>query len=149
MNQEQKLECWAAKEITKQFHNIIIDNNQGHVLAFGRWEIIPRQGCVTVQDQHERREFSSRRSAISWCVAQKYRQYHLAQAIEQHDADRLRMLTDITQQQQLANRSQDWNYKQRVLTKTQGQKYRLQHVERELKKYTTQAKYLQLRGFTK
>ena len=39
MTREQKLERWAEREIQRNLHNLILDSDQGRVLAFGRWEI--------------------------------------------------------------------------------------------------------------
>jgi len=148
MTNEKKLERWAEREIQRNLDNLIIDND-GSVLAFGRWEITPCNGYVQVQERDQKYKFSSKRSAISWCVARKFRSSQLQLDIEYHDRDRLRLLTDITAQKQLAKQARSSDFRDRVLTKIQGQQYRLRDTENELRKNTNQAKYLQLRGFAK
>lgn len=149
MTREQKLERWAEREIKRNANNLILDDHHGRVLAFGTWEIDRVEGAVRVAGDGEQRDFSDSRSAISWCVARKFQQHHLQLEIEQKDADRLRLLTDIKHKQRLARQSKDPYYSELLLTKLQGKRYRLFCVERDLRKYTNQAKYLQLRGFSK
>jgi len=149
MTRDQKLERWAERELQRNINNLIIENDNGSVLAFGRWEISPKNNYVQVRENDQEYKFSSKRSAISWCVASKLQSHRLKLDIEYHDSHRLRLLTDIRAQKQLAKNSKNHDYRELVLTKIQGQQYRLRDAERELRKSTNQAKYLQLRGFAK
>lgn len=149
MTREQKLERWAEREIRRNLDNLLLDNEQGRFLAFGRWEINPGPGYVEVQEQDHSWKFSSRRSAISWCVARKFRQHRLELEIQKKDAERLRILNDMQAQKQLAAASKNAQFSDMILTKMQGRRYRLSWIEGQLRNLTNQAKYLQLRGFEK
>ena len=149
MTRDQKLERWAEREIRRNINNLIIENNNGSILAFGRWEITPKNNYVQVRENDQEYEFSSKRSAISWCVACKLQSHRLKLDIEYYDSHRLRILTHIRAQKQLAKDSKNQDYRELILTKIQGQQYHLRDSERELRKFTNQAKYLQLRGFAK
>jgi|OM-RGC.v1.024554602 exonuclease VII large subunit len=149
MTREQKLERWAEREIQRNLHNLILDSDQGRVLAFGRWEINPCPGGVEVREDDETLQFSGRRSAISWCVARKFRQHRLGLDILQRDTERRRIMQDMQAQKQLARESQNATYSDMIMTKMQSKSYRLNWIENQLRNLTNQAKYLQLRGFTK
>lgn len=149
MTRDQKLEHWAEREIQRNLHNMILDNEQGHVLAFGRWEINNCDGYVKVCEEDQVYSFSNRRSAISWCVARKFHQHCLELNIRQKDSERLRIMQDMQAQKKLAAASKNAQFSDMILTKMQGKRHRLAWIEGQLRNLTNQAKYLQLRGFEK
>ena len=70
MNQEQKLERWAERELKRNIDKIILDDEEGGYIVFGRYLIDPQQHGFAVRTlDRDIHCFSSKRSAISWCIA--------------------------------------------------------------------------------
>ena len=96
MTREQKLHRWAQREITHHIDNIILDDWQGGMLAFGRYEIQPGdQEFVVTRDRETLARFTTRRVALSWCVADNKHIWDLRQRIEMLDQRRRRLNQDI------------------------------------------------------
>lgn len=144
-----KLEKMADLEIRQSINNLIIDNPDGSVIVFGKWRIMRIDKDVVVKENNTQHRFSSYRSALSWCIARKYKQLTLEINIKRLDNDRSRILDDIYCQRKLAQTSKSKDFKDIVLTKIQGQLGYLSGVEKDLYRYTSKAKYLQLQGFIK
>jgi hypothetical protein len=149
MTQEQKLEAWAAREFPRAIHNLIVDDKKGTVLAFGRYRIEQRAASVQLYvDEELRLNFSDRRSALSWCVADKHQQLNLARRISQLDEQKLLITNDIDTRRVLLQRSRNTRYRDTVSTKLAAKMRHRASVLDQLEKCITQAKYIQIRGFT-
>jgi hypothetical protein len=128
---------------------VIIDDDTGCYVAFGRYYLEPTDsGCsVSTWDRHIH-TFSNRRNAISWCVADKYHQYNLANNIQTLDSKKQQMTADIHCRQARAQRGSSEDFYEIVITKIQPKQELLNSVIAELEKCINLAKYLQLRGFS-
>lgn len=149
MNREQKLERWAQREVQRNIHHLIIDDDDGGYVVFGRYHIRPAGQSFHVYNLsgHLLGNFGTKRSAMSWCVADKHSQYTLAQSIKNLDSKKQILSADINCRRRVADRSRDPNFSETVLAKLQNKINTHTQVHSELEKCLNSAKYLQLRGF--
>lgn len=148
-SQDQKLERWAEREFVRNIRHTIIDDQSGAYVAFGRYYLEPTaHGCsVSTWDRHIH-TFANKRTAISWCVADKYHQYNLANNLQMLDSKKQQMTADIHCRQARAHRGSSEDFYEIVITKIQPKQELLNSVIAELEKCINSAKYLQLRGFS-
>lgn len=134
----------ASSELERLGHNLILPEGKGYRIFrdyFLRrqkhgWQLTKRHDLVA--------EFTSSRSALAWCIADKHQQWDLARRIQQLDqriaitdsglAPRLLRFTAGSRNSALAAKIQH----------RQQQKYT---TKAELDKCVSRAKYLQIRGF--
>jgi hypothetical protein len=145
----QKVERWAEKELLRNIKHVIIDDDTGSYVAFGRYYLEPTDsGCsVSTWDRHIH-TFANRRNAISWCVADKYHQYNLANNIQMLDSKRQQLIADLHCRRAQAQHGRHEAFYETVITKIQPKEILLDSVQNELEKCINSAKYLQLRGFS-
>ena len=93
---ERELEAWVREELKTVLPNIIWRNEAGEYEVFGRYKIARKKdGYHVVCHATDVGLFSSTKSAISWCVADKYRDYNLARQIQTADSNVSRLRNDI------------------------------------------------------
>ena len=82
MNKQTKLEAFAAKELLNLTDKLIVSDGRGGIMAFGKYNIIPTdyKFIVNIKNQ-DPITFGSKKSAISWCIADQYNQNNLARYI--------------------------------------------------------------------
>jgi hypothetical protein len=148
MNQEQKLERFAEREIRKNIDNIIIANDDGDLIAFGRYHIqsTKTEHAVSTWDREIHR-FSSKRTALAWCSADKCQQYNLANTILILDRKKQALATDIYTRKSMGELGKHEGFYEIVNTKIQPKIDQYTSVSAELEKCVNQAKYIQIRGF--
>ena len=147
MNQQQKLESFAERSAHVLDHSIIpLDTGY---LVFAKYNLQPNGNCYDVYLYDDLvATFSSKRTAISWCVAERYRQYQLSFDIRVLDAKKSQLAADIYARQQMSSRSKREQFSEIVETKLQPKIRYLNTIKAELEKCVNSAKYLQLRGFS-
>ena len=150
MNREQKLERWAEREITRNINHIILENDDGGILAFGKYDITPSGQHVTVSlGQDVLARLHDRRTALSWCVAHRKHLVGFGIHIAAID-ERYQMLrNDLDLMQRRYRRCRDSQRRELLRAKLQQLEYRVRMLQDELTKCAVKAKYLQLRGFEK
>jgi hypothetical protein len=92
-------------------------------------------------------KFSSPKVALSWCIADKYQQYHLAQEILGLDQHLQRLEDDITVRASLCDRFRTATARNAAQTKIDTRRQSLRHTQERLDKCVNLAKYWQIRGF--
>jgi len=149
MTREQKLERWAEREVRRNWHTMIVNDNSGGYVAFGKYHLRPADQSVEVYTPGNdlAGTFSNKRTAISWCVADNHNQLSLAQSIKTLDTKKQTLSADIYCRRQMADRSRDNGFNEVVLTKLQPKVQQHALVDQELEKCLISAKYIQLRGF--
>jgi hypothetical protein len=148
MTPTEKLEQFADRELRRNIQHILVDNGSGTVVAFGVYVIHQQSKLVTVSTpDQDHGEFSNRRTALSWCTADKFKRYNLAREIQQLDQRRRGLIDDLYCRTALRDRSRDAGFKETVTTKLEPKVERLRYINTELEKCINQAKYLQIRGF--
>ena len=86
MIKDIEVERWVHAEFKQMLPALIWQNDDGEYEAFGKYRIVPQNPgyCVYINDD-EQGFFNSTRTAISWCVADKYKRYNLARDLLTYD----------------------------------------------------------------
>ena len=148
MTQEQKLERWAERELKRNIKKLIISDDDGSYVMFGLYQIVPVSNGFAVNTWSETvHVFGSKRSATSWCVADKLKQYRLADEILLLDRKHQLLGADIHCRRVLAQQGRHESFYEIVNMKIQPKIDVYNVVHSELEKCINQAKYLQIRGF--
>lgn len=148
MTKDQKLESWVRRELDSVLPHVIWQDEAGTYEVFGKYRIIPKKhGYKVFVHATEVGIFSNTRSAMSWCVADKYRRFNLARSILQVDNLLNNLHNDIVVRAGLAERSKRPQFREDVGTKLSTKIMRRFELENQLDKYVKVAKYLQLQGF--
>jgi hypothetical protein len=148
MNHQQKVERWAEKEIRRNLdHLIIYEGNQ--LIAFGLYHLEQNdQGWVVSDQDRFIHQFQNKKTAISWCVADKYKRYQLANNILNLDRKKQTIAADIYCRRTLGERSQSESFYETVTAKIQPKIMQYNGITSELENCINQTKYLQIRGFS-
>ena len=143
----QRLQQVIEPELMHMLSNAILPDGTGY-LAFGRYHLSRDNSTWTVaQTGRDARRFSSARSALGWCIADKYQQHHIKQQITNLDGERIMLTADIDVRAGLQQRMRSQDLRSTVDTKLHSRRYRLRQVETRLDKCINLAKYWQIRGF--
>jgi hypothetical protein len=150
MTRDQKLERFAERELKRVYTELIIDDAHGGYVAFGRYHVKPNPAGFAVYHSDDLVSvFGSKRTAMSWCVADHLQQYRLAQNIRVLDSKKQSLTDDIHCRRGQAERSTRPEFRETVRTKLAPKIENLTLLNQELEKCLNSAKYLQLRGFAK
>lgn len=150
MTREQKLERFAERELKRVYTELIIDDEHGGYVAFGRYHLRPESAGFSVYHSDDLvSTFSSKRTAMSWCVADNAKQYSLARNIQILDNKQQSLAADIHCRRSQAQRSTKSQFAETVMTKLSIKIQRYNNIQSELEKCVNSAKYLQLKGFAK
>ena len=149
MTREQKLERWAERELRHSIDKMILDDNSGGWVVFGKCHITPEQQVFNVWHYANFvGSFGSKRSAISWCIADKNNQASLSQQIKVLDFKKQFLDNDIACRTGLGKLSRSAEFREMVKTKLEPKVSLNSAVTAELEKCISSAKYIQLRGFS-
>lgn len=149
MNIDNKLEQFAQRHSRHALETGIIEIHPNKILAFGRWVLEPSaKGCQVSTCDQIVGDFADRRTAMSWCVAEKNHNYRLSWAISTLDAKKCMLGDDIDTRRQLAQRGRNVQHNEMVMTKLQPKIKYYQAIKSELEKCIDLAKYMQIRGFS-
>lgn len=149
MNQEQKFECWAEQELQRNLNQLIIEDDRGGYVVFGRYRIYPENTRFAVETTTALiHKFASKKAAMSYCTADVRGNYNLASQILNLDRKKQQLSADIHSRQTLGARSQNADFAEIVNTKIEPKMQMLKNVSAELEKCIGSAKYIQIRGFT-
>jgi hypothetical protein len=150
MTSDQKLERFAEREFKRVYTKLIIDDEHGGYVAFGRYHLRPNSLGVAVYHSDDLVSvFSSKKTAMSYCVADHLKQFQLAQNIRILDHKKQSLTADIYCRRGQADRSSRPEFREIVHTKLALKIENLTLLNQELEKCINSAKYLQLRGFSK
>ena len=136
----------VAQDLAALAPNTILPDGRGY-LAFEIYSIQPEQGLWRVTKRGDLQAvMTTVRSAVSWCVADKYAQHRLSTDILQLDQHKLQLENDITARENLAKRRLSIST-DAIAAKLATRRWRLQQIDERLTKCVNVAKYWQLRGF--
>ncbi|CAB4138142.1 hypothetical protein UFOVP328_335 [uncultured Caudovirales phage] len=148
MIKDQDLEHWVRSELRSILPNCIWRNDDGEYELFGKYRIVPnRPGYTVYCAANAVGNFSSTKTAVSWCVADKYRAYNLAREIHTTDTRLTAIANDMFVRAGVANRSKRADFRESVDTKLETKIIRRKALENQLTKCVDLAKYLQQKGF--
>ena len=148
MNQEQKLERWTERELHRNIDKTILSDEQGGYIAFGKYYIEPQDSGYSVKTWDRTIHcFANKRTAISWCVADKINHINLATQILNLDRKQQILANDINSRTIVGTRGKTEDFYEIVNTKIQPKITRHEMVKAELEKCINSAKYIQIKGF--
>ena len=148
MKQDQEFERMFRQEFKNITPNLIWQTDSGEYEAFGKYRIVPqRPGYQVFCSATEVGTFYSTKTALSWCIADKFTYYNLARDILTLDTKLNSLISDISVRANLADRSKTPLFRETIETKLETKIIRKKQVEQELTKCVNYAKYCQQRGF--
>ena len=146
---DQKVYNFAKKELPLIQANLIMRNDNGWIV-FNRFKIEKHpDGFFVYDDDHFVRKFYSTKSAMSWCVAQKYKKYEVASQIATLDSNKERISAHVSFMRKLVNSRAKNVTNETAIIKLDRDADRLRNVSFELDKLIDRAKYWQQKGFNK
>lgn len=149
MNKRQKIEQFAAREFERNKNFLILPDEAGGVIAFGYYYIRPVGQTFEVFSYSQDRigVFSNKRTAISWCIADKNNRLNLAAEIKNLDCKKQQLSDHITARNAVGSSKKTAEFKEIVQTKLAPKIAQYNSICAELEKCVNSAKYLQLKGF--
>ena len=148
MIKEQDAERWVNAEFKQMLPALIWQNELGEYEVFGKYRIVPQNPGYNVYiDEDDQGFFNSTRTAISWCVADKYKRYNLAKELLTYDNMLAHISNDIFVRTGMANKARDPNRRESIEMKLEPKIIQKKELETQLTKCVNWAKYLQQKGF--
>ena len=128
--------------------NAIVPNDNGY-LIFGKWAMKKHNTNLykVICNGNICGDFGSAKSALSWCIAEKYGQHQLSLDIRRLEDQRLIMSADIEVRTILADKMKTQLCWETASYKLEHKKDQLNQIESQLDKCVNLAKYWQIRGF--
>ena len=144
----EKVTRLFRREIQEISPNTIWQNNNGVYQVFGHYQIFPEQdGFRVFCHATEVGVFATTRTALSWCIADKYRAYNTARELLNLDQKINNLKHDIAVRAGVGDRSRNAELRETILVKLENKIMQKKQLENELTKYVNWAKYYQQRGF--
>ena len=142
-----KLHDMVAQDLASLAPNTIIPDGRGY-LAFEIYSIQPQKGLWHISKRGVAvGTMTSARTAVSWCVADKYHQHALSTDIQNLDQHKQYLENDIHIRETLVRARRLPISTDAAEAKISSRKRRLEQVDERLTKCVNVAKYWQLRGF--
>jgi hypothetical protein len=91
--------------------------------------------------------FTNTKTALSWCIADKYKAYNLAREIQEVDLKLRTLNNDISIRAANADRSKNHAFRETIETKLESKIIRKKKLENQLDKCVNWAKQTQSNGF--
>lgn len=147
MNFDKKFERIVHNEFGELKKHLIFPTDTGYSV-FGCYQLEgTRQGTLIKKYDHTVGIFENNRNALGWCVADKLRQYQLADELVRLDSTIQRTKIDITALTNVMRHSQDVERKDIVWAKISNKQAILADCKSRLEKCVNVTKYWQIRGF--
>jgi hypothetical protein len=128
--------------------NLIWQNDAGVYEVFDRYRISPEKSGYKVECYAtEVGRFSSTRSALSWCIADKNQSYNTAREILDVDQKLSALTHDIATRAAIGDRAKSPDLRETILVKLESKIIHKKLLENQLNKCVNWAKYIQQRGF--
>lgn len=145
MKASRKLAALAERELPHLLENVIVEDGEKY-RAFGKYTIQPRDPGFDVSIRDDAvGKFSTTKSALAWCIADRLNYFNLARQIQELDQSLTRLRNDIYIRKNIADRMSGTAW-ETVITKVSYRQDQSQLLEQELTKCINLAKYWQLRG---
>lgn len=145
---EQEFEREFRREFGDTVKNTIWQNDAGDYRVFAKYLIRRERGQYRVWcHSTEVGTFSTSRAALSWCIADKFHNFKLAQKLLTLDNALANVARDIATRAQVADRSKNPDFRETVAIKLETKLIHKKILENDLANCINSAKYLQQRGF--
>lgn len=148
MKPDQEFERLFRQEFRDIMPNTIWKTDSGSYQVFGHYRIQPeRPGYRVLCGATDIGIFSSTRTALSWCIADKNKSYNTARELLTIDTKLTELTHDINARAAVGDRSKNSALRETILTKLETKIIRKKILENQLAKCVNWAKYCQQRGF--
>jgi hypothetical protein len=148
MKSDQEFERLFRQEFRDVMPNTLWQNEDGSYQVFGHYCIQPeRPGYRVFCSATDIGVFSSTRTALSWCIADKNKSYNTARELLTVDTKLTALTHDINARASVGDRSKNPALRETILTKLETKIIRKKLLENQLTKCVNWAKYCQQRGF--
>lgn len=148
MNHTAEFKHILREEFGTLTNNLIWKNDNGNYEVFDHYLIvIEKEGYRVYCSATDVGLFNSTKSALSWCIADKYKHFNLARDILTLDNKLSSLINDITIRANLADKSKNPVFRETIEIKLETKIIHKKQVEQELTKCVNYAKYCQQRGF--
>ena len=148
MKTEQEFDRLFRQEFKNLATNMLWRNNAGDYEVFDHYRITKdNDGYRVFCSATDVGNFSTSKTALSWCIADKYQAYNTARDILNLDTKLKGLTSDINARARLADNSNKPEFREIVEVKLETKIIRKKQVENELAKCVNWAKYIQQRGF--
>lgn len=148
MNSDQDFDRLFRQEFRDIMPNTIWQDEDGTYEVFGHYRIQPNRPNYRVFcGATDIGVFSSTRTALSWCIADKNKSYNTAREILTVDTKLTSLTHDISARAAIGDRSNNPALRERILTKLETKIIKKKLLENQLTKCVNWAKYIQQRGF--
>ena len=107
----------------------------------------PDRTVTVTKTRQDPRVFSRLRSAVAWCIADKFQRHETTRAIMELDSRCAAVRDDVAATRHTAACVTDTARKQILYAKLSGKQNTLQSLENQLTKCVNLAKYWQIKGF--
>jgi len=142
-----KLHRLVASDLQILQKNILIQEKDRY-LVFDCYEImIDAHSFRVCKYTSDIGDFSTVRTALSWCIADKYQQDNLAQKIKRLDEKKRLLDTDIYTRNALCQKFRDPTKRESAQVKIDNKKFQAQLIKNQIDNCVDLAKYWQIRGF--
>jgi hypothetical protein len=149
MNHQQKLERFAHSHTRAALKKSIIPLDNNGYLVFGQYVITSSHNRFDVFQYNDPvGSFGSKKTAMSWCIAESCKQYQLSFDIQVLDLKKSQLSADISTRRRIGEMSKHSSTAELIETKLEPKIRYYNSVKAELEKCINSAKYLQLRGFS-
>jgi len=140
------LETIARQHVFDNANSIFETDDE--VSAFGQYRIKKSStGCIILKRNVAIQETTNLRSALSWCIADKYNLIQLRNNLIKYDHELSRREKDVLYYIHTIKNSQDCDLKNTVLDRLIQCKDRIKCLKKKLDKCINSAKYCQQKGF--
>ena len=149
MNNYNEVTRLLRQEFPEVLPNAIWQNDDGTYSVFGKYLIAAEKfGYRVFCSATDVGLFSSTKTALSWCIADKNKSYNTARELKELDQKLAALANDISARAALADRSKKSEFRDVVGVKLETKLIKKKQLENQLTKCVNWAKYCQQRGFT-
>lgn len=140
----------AQNEVDSLLPNIILKIGNRYRL-FDTYTIEKNQNktCTVVKKYRDPKIFFTMRSAVAWCIADKFQHYETARSIVELDRQCNAIKQDLEISNVLLGRIKESFQQQIVSSKIASKRDTLKSLEKQLTKCVNLTKYWQIKGFTR
>lgn len=144
MTLQDKLKKIILSELPALAKDIILEDNNKYIV-FTDYVLEQKSGYFTVSYNNEFvGKFSSSRTALSWCVAERVKRINLSRRILELDTRKIQLDTDIDISKNTIQKSKSPEFKEIIRLKLSTKIERRDTVNSELLKCINSAKYIQI-----
>jgi hypothetical protein len=136
------------KEFAGVAANSIFRNENGELTVFVNYKIVSEGKNYRVfAGATEVGIFSNTKTALCWCIADKFKDFNTAREIHELDAKILGLSNDISTRAMVADKSKTPQFRETISTKLESKIIQKKVLEKQLENRIKWTKYLQQRGF--